>query len=241
MSKPLINFQLFTIFPEMFPGCLKYSLAGKALRRGIWRYETVNIWDYGIGKHKIIDSPPIGGGGGMVMRPDVLGRAIEENYIKDSLLIYMSPRGSLLTEKKVYSLCNYSNISIICGRFNGIDKRVVDEYHVEEISIGDYVISGAEPAALVLMDACIRILPDVIGNMKVFEQESFGNNSEYSDILGPPLYASPRLWKNREVPSVLLSGNHNDIMSWRKERAEEITKGKRNDLWEAYESSKKKL
>lgn len=229
-----MQFQIFTIFPEMFPGSLGYSLAGKALKEGLWSYSTVNIRDYGIGKHKSTDSPPSGGGGGMVMRCDVLGEAIDKNCKEETKLIYMSPRGSLLTEKKVYTLCEHRNISIICGRFKGLDQRIIDEYNVEELSIGDYVISGGELAALVLMDACIRILPGVAGNKKAFEEESFGQEGEYRNILGPPLYTSPVEWRSRETPSVLLSGNHKDISLWRKRKAEEITKRSRCDLWDIY-------
>ena len=169
-----MHFTIFTLFPDMFPASLGYSLAGEALKAKKWDYHTVNIRDFGIGKHKNVDDTPYGGGAGMVIRADVLGNAIES--AQKMPLLYLSPRGKPLTQAKVQQLATLPQIGLICGRFEGIDERVLEYYKIEEISIGDYILSGGEPAALILMDSIIRILPDVIGNQETHSEESFSNN-----------------------------------------------------------------
>jgi len=232
--KPNWHVKLLTLFPEMFPGSLQYSLAGKALDDGLWSYEAINIRDYGDTKHKNVDDTPSGGGAGMVMRADVLGKAIDANASKASKVIYMSPRGKPLTQDKVYELTNESELVIVCGRFEGIDERIIEEYNVEEISIGDYILSGGEVAALVLMDACVRTIDGVLGNKDTLNEESFGKNTDYAGLLEYPLYTRPVEWKGRKIPEVLFSGHHAKIDKWRLERSIEITKERRKDLWEKY-------
>lgn len=229
-----MNFKLFSLYPEMFPGSLGFSIAKKALEKKLWSYEVVNIRDYADNKHNNVDDEPFGGGTGMVLRPDVLGSAIEDNFKDKSKIIYMSPRGSLLDQNKVHELTQISNISIICGRYEGVDERVLEEYNIEEISVGDYILSGGEPAAIVLMDCCIRTLPGVISKKEALIEESFGRNEDYTGLLEYPLYTRPSKWKNRLVPEVLISGNHAKIKNWRKEQAIEITKSRRMDLYNKF-------
>ncbi len=233
-----LHFQLFTLFPEMFPGMLGQSLAGRALEKGMWGYNAVNIRDYATDKHKTVDFTPYGGGAGMVMRADVLGVAIENNLEKGGKLIYMSPRGKVLSQNQIYELVNSEKVSILCGRFEGVDERVVLEYGAEEVSIGDYILSGGEVAAMVLMDACIRLLPGVIGNSGTHTEESFGQSTDYAGLLEYPLYTRPEEWKGHKVPEVLLSGHHGNVDKWRLEQAKEITRLKRPDLWTKYQDSK---
>jgi tRNA (guanine37-N1)-methyltransferase len=228
------NVKLLTLFPEMFPGPLGHSLAGKALENGIWSFETVNIRNFATDKHKTVDDTPAGGGAGMVIKPDVLGAAIEASVSPKTKLIYMSPRGALLTQSKAYELSKTPEIAIICGRFEGVDERVLQEYEIEEISVGDYILSGGEVAALVLMDACIRLLPGVIGNELTLNEESFGENADYAGLLEYPLYTRPSEWKGRKIPEVLFSGHHAKINEWRLEMAKALTKAKRPDLWKKY-------
>ncbi len=207
----------------MFPGTLNYSLAGEALKQGKWGYETVYIRDFGIGKHKQVDDSPFGGGAGMVIRPDVMGEAIES--VPALPLIYLSPRGKPLTQKKAEELSKLPELGIICGRFEAIDDRVINHYGIEEISIGDYILSGGEPAAIVLMDSIIRILPEVIGNTGTHDEESFSDG-----LLEYPHYTRPAEWKGVGVPPVLTSGNHGEVAKWRKAQSLEITKARRPDL-----------
>ena len=229
----MLNVQVLTIFPEMFPGFLSYSLTGKALDEGKWSLKAINIRDYAFDKHGSVDDTPCGGGAGMIMRPDVLGAAIEANHKKGKLLC-MSPRGSALTQKKVKELSREENLTIICSRFEGIDQRILDAYDIEEISIGDYILTGGEQAAQIMLDAIVRLLPDVLGNSESLEDESFEN-----DLLEYPQYTKPAIWDNRGVPAVLLSGHHKNIEEWRKEKAIEVTKKRRPDLFKKYLDSKK--
>jgi len=233
-----MHFQLLTLFPEMFPGMLGHSLAGKALEKGIWDYEAINIRDYAQDKHKTVDGSPFGGGAGMVMRADVLGAAIENNVKSDAKLIYMSPRGKIITQKQIYELANCKNISIICGRFEGVDERVLEEFGAEEMSAGDFILSGGEVAAQVLMDACIRLLPGVVGNFETHAEESFGQSADCAGLLEYPLYTRPENWRGRIVPDVLLSGHHANVDKWRLEKAIEVTRQKRPDLFEKYLAKK---
>ena len=218
--------KVLTIFPELFPGFLGVSLTGKALDEGKWSLEIVNIRDYAFDKHGSVDDTPCGGGAGMIMRPDVLGNAIDHNY-KGGKIIYRSPRGQVLTQQKVHELSKEDNLTIICGRFEGIDERVLEEYNIEELSIGDYILTGGEQAAMIMLDAVIRLLPNVLGNAASTENESFENG-----LLEYPQYTRPIEWKNRKVPEVLLSGHHENVAKWQKEKALQITKERRPDLLE---------
>ena len=220
--------KILTLYPEIFPGFLGYSVTGKALGDGKWSFETVNIRDYAFDKYGSVDDTPCGGGAGMVMRPDVLGAAIKANYTSGRL-IYMSPRGTPLNQEKAHELANEENLTIICGRFEGVDERVLEAYNVEEISIGDYVLTGGEQAAMIMLDSIIRLLPDVLGNAQSFEDESFENN-----LLEYPQYTRPVEWDGRFVPDILLSGHHKNIENWRKEQSLKITKEKRPDLLKKY-------
>ena len=221
-----LNVKILTIFPEIFPGFLGASLTGRALKDGIWNMEAVNIRDYAFDKHGSVDDTPCGGGAGMIMRPDVLGNAIDHNY-KGGKIIYMSPRGQVLTQQKVHELSQEDNLTIICGRFEGIDERVLEEYNIEELSIGDYILTGGEQAAMIMLDAVVRLLPNVLGNAASTENESFENG-----LLEYPQYTRPIEWKNRKVPEVLLSGHHENVAKWQKEKALQITKERRPDLLE---------
>ena len=221
-----LNVKILTIFPEIFPGFLGTSLTGKALEEGIWRLEAVNIRDYAFDKHGSVDDTPCGGGAGMIMRPDVLGSAIEHNYTGGKI-IYMSPKGKPLTQAKVHKLSREENLTIICGRFEGIDERVIEEYGVEEISIGDYILTGGEQAAMIMLDAVVRLLPGVLGNAASTENESFEQN-----LLEYPQYTRPIEWKGRKVPDILMSGHHENIAKWQRQQALQITRTRRPDLLE---------
>lgn len=224
--------KILTIFPEMFPGFLGYSLTGRALKEGIWQLQAINIRDYAFDKHGSVDDTPCGGGAGMIMRPDVLGEAIEHNY-DGGKIIYMSPKGKPLTQKKVHELSKEESLTVICGRFEGIDERVIEEYNIEEISIGDYILTGGEQAAMIMLDAVVRLLPGVLGNSASTENESFeGNLLEY------PQYTRPVEWKGRKVPDILMSGHHENVAKWQKEQALQITKERRPDLLEKTLDSK---
>ena len=221
-----MRFNIITAYPDMFPGTLGHSLAAEARSRGLWSLETINIRDFGMGNYKHIDDTPYGGGAGMVIRPDVLGAAIESKpATRHAKLIYMSPRGIPLNQQRAKDLAKRSELTILCGRFEGVDERVLDYYDFEEISIGDYVLSGGEPAAIILMDTVIRLLPDVMGNPETLNEESFSNG-----LLEYPHYTRPAVWNDIEVPEVLQSGNHAKIAQWRKERSLELTKLRRPDL-----------
>lgn len=223
---------LLTLFPSMFPGSLGQSLAGKALESGAWSYATIDIRDFADGVHKSVDDTPYGGGAGMVMRADVIEKALlslEEPGRK----IYLSPRGKPLTQDLVKELAATPEITLLCGRYEGVDQRVLDAHGFEEVSIGDYVLSGGEPAALILMDACIRLLPGVMGNEDTPDNESFG--SATGGLLEYPHYTRPADWtaadgKTYAVPEVLTSGDHKKIEEWRKEQSETITKAVRPEL-----------
>lgn len=224
--------KVLTIFPEIFPGFLGYSLTGRAMEQNIWSLETVNIRDFAFDKHGSVDDTPCGGGAGMIMRPDVLGAALNSVY-DGGRLIYMSPRGKPLTQAKVKDLSKEDKLTIICGRFEGIDQRIIDAYQVEEISIGDYVLTGGEQAAQIMLDAVIRLLPGVLGNAESTRDESFEN-----ELLEHPQYTRPVVWEGKSVPEVLLSGHHKNIAAWQLEEAIKITKERRPDLFKKYLDSK---
>ncbi len=220
---------VLTLYPEMFPGPLGHSLAGRALEEEIWSLETVNIRDHATDKHASVDDTPAGGGAGMVLKPDVLAAAIDASAGEtERPRLLMSPRGAPLTQERVARLAEGPGVLLICGRFEGVDERVIEARTLEEVSIGDYVLSGGEPAALVLLDAVVRLLPDVMGNALSGEAESFrGGLLEY------PHYTRPRSWEGRDIPEVLLSGDHGRIAQWRTKRSEELTQSRRPDLWAA--------
>ncbi|MFN3076768.1 MAG: tRNA (guanosine(37)-N1)-methyltransferase TrmD [Alphaproteobacteria bacterium] len=218
--------RVLTLFPEMFPGPLGHSLAGKALQDGRWALETVDIRGFARDKHRTVDDTPFGGGPGMVMRPDVVDEAIRGGRLSSGPLIYLTPRGRVLEQSLVRRLAAGSGLTLLCGRFEGVDQRVLDEHPVMEVSIGDVVLSGGEPAALVLIDAVVRLLPGVMGSGESLREESFER-----DLLEYPLYTRPRLWKGRAVPEVLLSGNHERMAAWRRAEAEAATRERRPDLW----------
>lgn len=222
---------ILTIFPEMFPATLQYSLAGQALKEGIWGYDLVNIRDFGLSKHQNVDDTPYGGGNGMVMRPDVVGEAIDYSLQKwpTKHIYYMSPRGKPIKQAQAKQIAQEKEIMIICGRFEGLDERVIKEYDVAEISIGDFILSGGELAALALLDSCIRLLPGVLKNQDTLSEESFSYGVG-GKLLEYPLYTKPSSWRGHDVPGVLLSGNHAEIAKWRYEKALEITKQQRPDL-----------
>lgn len=232
-----MHFTILTIFPEMFPGTLEHSLAGKALKAGLWSYDIIDIKDFGIGRHKKVDDTPYGGGNGMIIRADVLGCAIESALLqrKYDKLYYMSPRGERLTQELAWNCSNLNNILIVSGRYEGIDYRVIEEYNLEELSIGDYVLSGGEIAAQVFLDTCIRLIPGVMHSHDSAIEESFGKG-EFNYLLEYPIYTKPNVWKDRQIPEVLSSGNHAQIASWRKKMAEEITNKNRPDLYLNYKN-----
>ena len=222
---------VITLFPEMFPGPLGISLVGQALRSGLWSLKTVNIRDHGIDKHRSVDDTPFGGGPGMVMRPDVVDAAVNAarvGAVKSPLLV-TSPKGRPLTQSRVCELAAGPGAIVLCGRFEGIDQRAIEAHAMEEVSIGDFVLSGGEPAAFALLDACVRVLPGVIGKSESLDEESFENG-----LLEYPHYTRPRVWQERKVPEVLLSGHHGNIKSWRLAQAEAITKQCRPELLERY-------
>lgn len=225
-----------TLFPEMFPGPLSFSLAGKALRERIWEIQPIHLREFGISKHKNVDDSPYGGGPGMVIRPDVMDEALQkaQSVAPENPMIYLSPRGLPLTQKRAAMLAREPGVTLVCGRFEALDQRVIDKWMLEEISVGDYILSGGEVAALTLLDVVVRILPGVMGN-----EASDGFESFSEDLLEYPHYTRPYSWDNKIVPDVLLSGDHTKIAHWRREQAEMITKERRPDLWARYKIEKR--
>ncbi|PCI32875.1 MAG: tRNA (guanosine(37)-N1)-methyltransferase TrmD [Alphaproteobacteria bacterium] len=242
MAEPVWTAQILTLFPEMFPGPLGVSLAGKALDKGLWAMDVAQIRDYATDKHRNVDDTPSGGGPGMVMRADVLGAAIDDvvaqqpDDVEDGEwpLVYLSPRGQSLDQELVRELASKKGITLICGRFEGVDERVLDARNVTEISLGDFVLSGGEVAAMALMDAVVRTIPGVIGAAETLAEESFE-----SGLLEYPHYTRPKVWEGRDIPDVLQSGHHGKIKAWRLEQSETLTKERRPDLWEKYISARK--
>ncbi len=226
-SRSAWHARVLTIFPDMFPGPLGVSLVGTALENGIWNFDCVDIRDFGLTKHRTIDDTPAGGGAGMVMRADVLSAAIDHarEDMTDVPLIYLSPRGRPLTQARVRELAAGPGAILLAGRFEGVDQRVIEARGLEEISIGDYVLSGGELAAMVLIDACVRLLPGVLGADASLHEESFENG-----LLEYPQYTRPRDWEGHTIPDILLSGDHKRIAAWRRAEAERLTRERRPDL-----------
>jgi len=219
---------ILTLYPDMFPGILGQSLTGKALDEGIWSLKTINIRDFASGKHRNVDDTPAGGGAGMVLRADVVAKAVD-SAPQDAPIIYVSPRGKPFTQAMAKSLSQGPGVTILCGRFEGVDERVLQSRNIQEVSIGDYVLTGGELPAQVLIDACIRLIPRVLGNHESAEDESFSNG-----LLEHPQYTRPADWEGHDIPEVLLSGHHGRIAKWRQEQSEAITKTRRPDLWRAH-------
>jgi len=223
---------VLTIFPEAFPGILGLSLAGRALERGIWRLEVADIRDFAQDRHRSVDDAPFGGGAGMVMRPDVVDAALACVAERPGPLVYLSPRGRLLTQDLVRELAAGPGIRLLCGRYEGVDERVLEARDVVELSVGDYVLSGGEVAAQVVLDAVVRLLPGVMGNAESPAEESFERG-----LLEYPQYTRPAVWQGRTVPEALLSGHHARVRQWRRERAEALTRQRRPDLWSRYQQA----
>lgn len=224
-----------TFFPEIFPGPLALSVTGKALKEGKWSVNPIQIRDYAKDKHKTVDDTPYGGGYGMVMKPDVLADLIDDQFIPNGAPIYyLSPRGTPFNQKVAKELAELPALNLICGRFEGVDERALIEYKVSELSLGDFVLSAGDLAALPILDSCIRLLPGVLDSEEALSEESFGIGGQYSKLLEYPHYTKPFSWRGHDVPEILRSGNHAEVSKWRLKQAEEKTKIARPDLWDQY-------
>ncbi len=224
--------RVITLFPEAFPGVLGHSLTGKALAEGLWSLETLQLRDFATGKHRNVDDTPAGGGAGMVLRADVVARALDaarRGTTQNWPVIYLSPRGTPFDQAMAQRLAQTDGVTLLCGRFEGVDQRVLDARDVIEVSIGDYVLSGGEIAAQALIDATVRLIPRVLGNAESTVEESFSTG-----LLEHPQYTRPTEWEGHVIPEVLLSGHHGKIAAWRKSRSEKLTQERRPDLWRAY-------
>jgi len=225
--------QVFTLYPEIFPGPLKKGLYGKALSKKIWNLKVIDIRDYTEDKHKKVDDTPFGGGSGMLLKPDVLAKSIDQNINIGERIFYLSPKGKKFDQKIAKDLVKEKYINLICGHFEGIDERILSTRNIEEISIGDFILSGGETAAFVIIDSILRLLPGVIGNEMSKKDESFENG-----LLEYPQYTKPQKWEEKEVPDVLSTGNHKKIKDWRLAQSEDITRRRRPDLWKKYKKNK---
>ena len=221
--------QVFTLYPEVFPGPLAKGLYGKALSNKLWNLSVINIRDAATDKHKTVDDTPYGGGTGMLLKPDVLAKSLDKKVKKGERVFYLSPKGKKFDQKLAQDLSREKSISLICGHFEGVDERVLSTRNIEEISVGDYVLSGGETAALVMLDSILRLLPGVLGNEKSSIDETFENG-----LLEYPQYTKPQIWEEKSVPEVLLSGDHAKIKDWRLSQSEAITRDRRPDLWQKY-------
>ncbi len=225
--------KVITLFPDAFPGTLGLSLTGKALDLGLWRLDPIDLRPFGEGKHRNVDDTPAGGGAGMVLRPDVVDAAFRHARIGTPVdrarwpVVYLSPRGAPFTQVTARRFAAAEGITLLCGRFEGVDQRVLDHHQVEEVSLGDFVLTGGEIAAQAMLDATVRLIPGVLGNAASTEEESFSDG-----LLEHPQYTRPAIWEGQEIPSVLQSGNHGEIARWRRARSEELTRTRRPDLWE---------
>ena len=221
--------QVFTLYPEFFPGPLSKGLYGKALTKELWNLKIVNIRDAAGDKHKTVDDTPYGGGSGMLLKADVMSKSLDQNKTEDEKIIYLSPKGKRFDQDYARELSKEKSVSFICGHFEGVDERLLTTRNIEEVSIGDYILSGGETAAFVLIDSILRLLPGVLGNENSKKDESFENG-----LLEYPQYTKPQIWEKKAVPDVLLSGDHNKIKDWRLSQSEAITRDRRPDLWQKY-------
>ena len=229
----MFNSRIFTLYPDYFPGYLEKGLFGKAMRENIWKLETINIRDYSEDKHKTVDDTPYGGGDGMIIKADVLARSLDQNVNPDEKTIYLSPKGRLFDHNYAKKLSKEKSVNLICGHFEGIDQRIIDTRNIEEVSIGDFILSGGEAAAFVVIDAILRYIPGVLGNENSSKDESFENG-----LLEYPQYTKPQIFEQKGVPDVLLSGDHAKIKDWRLSQSEAITRDRRPDLWQKYKRIK---
>ena len=224
--------KVFTLYPEVFPGPLSKGLYGKALSKDLWNLKVVNIRDAAEDKHKTVDDTPYGGGSGMLLKADILAKSLDQNKTESERIIYLSPKGKKFNQLYAKELSKEKSVSFICGHFEGVDERVLSTRNIEEISIGDYVLSGGETAAFVVIDSILRLLPGVLGNENSKEDESFENG-----LLEYPQYTKPQIWEEKGVPEVLLSGDHSKIKDWRLSQSEAITRDRRPDLWQKYKKN----
>lgn len=230
----MFSANIFTLYPDVFPGVLGHGLYERASKNNIWKLNVKNIRDYASDKHLTVDDKPFGGGSGMVLKADVIDKCLDKNS-NDYKTYYLSPRGKVFNQNLANQISNTKGINLLCGHFEGIDQRVLDYRKIEEISVGDFVLSGGESAAVIILDAVLRLIPGVLGNKNSVKDESF-----IEDLLEYPQYTQPRVWKNLEVPSVLLSGNHAEIKDWRLNQSQSITRTLRPDLWSRYINNKDK-
>ena len=228
----MLRAQVFTLYPEIFPGPLAKGIYGKAQNNKLWDLSVINIRDAATDKHKTVDDTPYGGGTGMLLKADVLANSLDQNVKKGERIFYLSPKGKIFDQKLAQDLSKEKSISLICGHFEGVDERVLTTRNIEEISIGDYVLSGGETAALVVLDSVLRLLPGVLGNDKSSVDETFENG-----LLEYPQYTKPQIWEEKSVPEVLLSGDHSKIKDWRLSQSEAITRDRRPDLWHKYKKN----
>jgi len=224
--------KVFTLYPEFFPGPLSKGLYGKALSKKLWNLNIVNIRDAAEDKHKTVDDTPYGGGSGMLIKADVLAKSLDQNILKGERVIYLSPKGKRFDQSYAQELSNEKSVSFVCGHFEGVDERILSTRNIEELSIGDYILSGGETAAYVVIDSILRLLPGVLGNENSRVDESFENG-----LLEYPQYTKPQIWEEKAVPEVLLSGDHSKIKDWRLSQSEAITRVRRPDLWQKYKNN----
>ena len=228
----MLQAKVFTLYPEIFPGPLKRGLYGKALLNKLWDLKIVNIRDGADDKHKTVDDTPFGGGSGMLLKADVLAKSIDQNKRQGERIFYLSPKGKKFDQKFAKELSNEKSISLICGHFEGVDERILSTRKIEEISIGDFILSGGETAAFLVLDSILRLLPGVLGNEQSINDETFENG-----LLEYPQYTKPKIWEGKSVPEVLLSGDHGKIKDWRLAQSEAITRDRRPDLWKKYKKN----
>ena len=228
----MFQVKIFTLYPDFFPGILGKGIYGRAIEKSLWNLNVINIRDYAEDKHKTVDDTPYGGGEGMVLKPDVVAKALDQNLKNDEKVIYLTPKGKTFDQNTAKNFLKNKKINILCGHFEGIDQRVIDSRGIEEISIGDFILSGGETAAYVILDSILRLVPGVLGNENSYKDESFENG-----LLEYPQYTKPQIWEKTPVPEVLLSGDHSKIKDWRLSQSEAITRHRRPDLWQKYKKN----